>query len=126
MSNYITTQQIKNYIGHDLRIQDYSDAISNELANHSWKAPLTQIIPILTPISDLNKEIEIGKKFLPIDFIKNRCSSESEFKNLLAIIDRNRFKELPYWLLSHLFEWHFDVFGLIEKGLAIDINTLKP
>ena len=24
-----------------------------------------------------------------------------------------------------LFEWHFDIFGLIEKGLAIDINTLS-
>jgi hypothetical protein len=23
-----------------------------------------------------------------------------------------------------LFEWHFDVFGLIDAGLAIDINTL--
>jgi hypothetical protein len=28
-------------------------------------------------------------------------------------------------LFQKLFEWHFDVFGLIEQGLAIDINTLK-
>ena len=28
-----------------------------------------------------------------------------------------------FWCL--LFENHFDIFGLIEKGLAIDINTLK-
>jgi len=32
-------------------------------------------------------------------------------------------------IYQHQFEklisWHFDVFGLIEKGLAIDINTLK-
>ena len=27
-------------------------------------------------------------------------------------------------LFSYLFEHHFDVFGLIEKGEAIDINTL--
>ena len=27
--------------------------------------------------------------------------------------------------LNYLFENHFDVYGLIEKGLAIDINTLK-
>jgi len=26
---------------------------------------------------------------------------------------------------SLLFKWHFDVFGLIKKGLAVDINTLK-
>ena len=24
-----------------------------------------------------------------------------------------------------LCKWHFDVFGLIEKGLAIDYNTVK-
>lgn len=28
-------------------------------------------------------------------------------------------------MFQKLFEWHFDVFGLIEKGLAIDINTLN-
>jgi hypothetical protein len=27
-----------------------------------------------------------------------------------------------YLLIQKLFEWHFDVFGLIEKGLAIDFN----
>ena len=31
---------------------------------------------------------------------------------------------LPYNIVSKLFENHFDVFGLIEKGLAIDINTI--
>lgn len=28
-------------------------------------------------------------------------------------------------LFNKLFQWHFDVFGLIESGLAIDINTLN-
>jgi hypothetical protein len=28
-------------------------------------------------------------------------------------------------LFQKLFEWHFDVFGLIDKGLAIDINSLN-
>ena len=30
-----------------------------------------------------------------------------------------------YSVISKLFEWHFDVFGLINKGLAIDISTLS-
>ena len=29
-----------------------------------------------------------------------------------------------YWKIEKLFEWHFDVFGLIEKGLAINVNDL--
>ncbi len=28
-------------------------------------------------------------------------------------------------MFQKLFEWHFDVFGLIEKGLAIDKNTIN-
>jgi hypothetical protein len=31
----------------------------------------------------------------------------------------------PFWKIEKLFEWNFDVFGLIEKGRAIDINTLS-
>ena len=35
--------------------------------------------------------------------------------------------ELPftYDCFQKLLEWHFDIFGLIENGLAIDINTLN-
>lgn len=29
-----------------------------------------------------------------------------------------------YWIIEKLFEWHFDVFGLIEKKLALDYNTI--
>ena len=33
-------------------------------------------------------------------------------------------ESMPYAIVSKLLEWHFDIDGLIEKGLAIDINTL--
>lgn len=79
--------------------------------------------PILRPLSDLTKEIEInGKKFVPIEklgynhIIPPRTSMVSDLQK--------RPKLFPYWLLEQLFEWHFDVFGLIKKGLAIDTNTL--
>jgi len=36
---------------------------------------------------------------------------------------------IPYTMLNNamikLFEYHIDVFGLIEKGLAIDMNELS-
>ena len=34
-----------------------------------------------------------------------------------------KIEQIPYELHEFLFENHIDVFGLIEKGLAIDINT---
>ena len=130
--------------------------------------------PILRPLSDLTKEIEVnGEKFVPIvelakihgiDFeiktIKTEygtivCYSEislhptdntpfsREFFELdlsdccfdfgFEIFGENEFDicETSYFpirnqleLFQKLFEWNFDVFGLIEQGLAIDINTL--
>ena len=69
--------------------------------------------PILHPLSDLTKEIEVnGEKFVPRDkFYGNPL----DYK----ILDNN------YNVVQKLLEWHFDVFGLIENGLAVDINTLK-
>lgn len=29
---------------------------------------------------------------------------------------------IPYFMYQKLFKWHFDVHGLIEKGLAINLN----
>ncbi len=33
-------------------------------------------------------------------------------------------KQIPYWLFELLLEMHIDLFRLIEKGLAIDKNSL--
>lgn len=30
-----------------------------------------------------------------------------------------------YWIIEKLLSWHFDIFGLIDKGLAVDINKLE-
>lgn len=85
--------------------------------------------PILRPLSDLTKEIEHnGKKFTP----------EIELLQLFGDFELNHNPRLLNFTLDKwvswsdltkftgiLFEWHFDVFGLIENGLAIDINTLN-
>jgi len=85
--------------------------------------------PILRPLSDLTKEIEVnGEKFYPCDYFDNECNKfrnevEEEFKNM----SRNNYFDgyIAHIAVLKLLEWHFDIFGLIEKGLAIDINTLK-
>ena len=86
---------------------------------------LEEIKPILRPLSDLdklNKEFETesthgiglcfnndGIKNLDDIWLSYQVSCASDF--------------LP--IFEYLFKNHFDVFGLIEKGIAIDINTLK-
>lgn len=73
--------------------------------------------PILRPLSDLTKEIEHnGEKFVP----------NKELDWALAIVE-NMVEQgnitgygLSWDLWELLFEWHFDVFGLIPEGLAIE------
>ena len=84
----------------------------------------TNVFPYLTkiylrPLSDLTKEIEVNReKFVPI----NRMELYGYYDK--SCLNPNNVKSISYNMIQFLFEWHFDVFGLIEKGLAIDINTL--
>lgn len=69
----------------------------------------------LRPLSDLTKEyLELNNK----DSV-GRWSliCKYEYKYILDCVYYNE--------MQFLLEHHFDVFGLIEKGLAIDINTLE-
>lgn len=81
--------------------------------------------PILRPLEDLKKEITVnGKKFTPIKtfFREARMLIEHELKvtNGNIICDY-----MSYEIMLKLFEWHFDVFYLLDKGLAVNINSIK-
>lgn len=91
-----------------------------------------EIKPVLRPLSDLINEIEFnGEKFVPTDKLDEEFYAITEYSHLSAclnfddgILTINLLAE-PLEIIQKLFEWHFDVFGLIEKGLAIDKNTLN-
>lgn len=104
----------------------YSD---NQITKTSVKSecarPIYEFIPILRPLTDLMEDIFseqffeddselLGDEFTPlakaIFFLQNSTPLEVCF---------------PYGIWELFFRHHFDVFGLIEAGLAIDINTLK-
>lgn len=90
----------------------------------NWKADIksTDSKPILRPLSDFDKEIKIDKEiFMPCNYF---IGDDSDLV-YNALMHHKDFSYLPYNLVQKLFEWHFDVFGLIDAGLAIDINTLK-
>jgi hypothetical protein len=81
------------------------------------------IKPILRPLSDLTKEIEVnGEKFVPIE--------ELDYKPTLRHVsnypsDFLHLQYIPHHSVEKLYEWNFDIYGLIELGLAIDINKLN-
>jgi len=133
---------------------EFEIAIKEVFINSAYK-------PILRPLSDLTKEIEInGEKFVPIVelakknsyygineveqvFVSSDCycvryldneNIERQFeycngenKNFFVYCVWNGLRCDCYNVLSlyqYLLEQHFDIFGLIEKGLAIDIYSL--
>ncbi len=54
---------------------------------------------------------------------------ENETQNYLMLAEfedqSNKVEFIPYHIYELLFQWHFDVFGLIQEGLAVDINTFS-
>jgi hypothetical protein len=84
---------------------------------------------VLRPLSDLTKEIEVnGEKFVPYKKLGwEYCNGNTEFGQLIYCeygeSPKTAVNVLEYLDdLEKLYEWHFDIHGLIEKGLAININ----
>ena len=83
-----------------------------------------KVKPLLRPLSDLTKEIELnGEKFVPIEMLSYYANEQTE-KGTTGL-EWGIVSSLPYTDIEKILEWHFDVFSLIPNGIAIDINTLK-
>lgn len=90
----------------------------------------SEVKPILRPMTMLD-----GKTWnyenIPVNFLRLLGVTASEHGYSLREAEEmvyNRRSEpfkIPYILFEQLLKFHFDVFGLIDKGLAVDINTLS-
>ncbi len=85
--------------------------------------------PILRPLSDLTKEIEVdGEKFVPIEWLnKNKSVDLIEVQDLSgkkSIFNgrTTNIRFFEYCIIEKLYEWHFAV--NIPEHLYIDINTI--
>lgn len=85
--------------------------------------------PLLRPLSDLKnkviihngEEVNLWKKY---DLVLHEDEVCDEYYAEYAETPK---AYVPvYWMSWWLFEYHFDVFGLIDAGLAINLNTINP
>lgn len=86
-----------------------------------------ELKPIFRPLSDLIKDIDVIKQELFLD-------SKSDNYNYLGVINHAHAFHLdgkkvgvlamPHFFIKKLFKERFDVFGYIEKGLAIDMQSI--
>ena len=96
------------------------------------KPSLDRIKPILRPLSDLTKEIvHNGETFVPADKvcpIDHYIGEEEKRKVHIMMIESwgaiGDFGSCYFETVTTLISMHFDVFGLIEKGEAVNINTI--
>lgn len=83
--------------------------------------------PILRPLSDIdNLTVDFSghkDKFINRYFgFNSMMHYHKEYLKYGSAYWNNR---APYCVVQWLFEYHFDIHGLIDAGLAIDINTIK-
>jgi len=111
-----------------------------ESGNVNAYGDILSLVPILRPLSDITKNITINEiTFIPIKKLNEHIGfynsrfidyDDGESKNTLhfSFFDVY-FESLEFdkilEIQNKLLEWHFDIYGLIDKGLAIDINTIK-
>lgn len=81
---------------------------------------------MIKPIDHDNKKIIVAKQLWSID-AKDEYNHEvfGTIPGYWKLCLQQKPTDLDYHDVRILFEYHFDVFGLIDAGLAIDINTLK-
>jgi len=89
---------------------------------------MNHFIPFLRPLSQLNSEIQHeGILFNPIDWLQDYCDCDAEREFVdhisyhLDLVD-DQIGYGPYTIIQNLFKWHFDVFNLIETGIAADYS----
>jgi hypothetical protein len=129
----------------DYECQSYTKTIVG--LNHVLKSQTVQVNcfkPILYPLSSLTETIWYeGKEINPIEFIKDWYNEkyateiddleyyalENEFALFGAVHETLQSEAeiiaMPYQAYQLLFKMKIDIFGLIEKGLAVDVNTLE-
>jgi hypothetical protein len=88
---------------------------------------LPRIKPILRPLSELDKIIpEIDEFDTPLYLIKSKFNYPNlkfEYNSIYKDTEvsvGNTDQAFGYSVFQQLFEWHFDVFGLIPAGLALN------
>lgn len=108
------------YLPYELRLTACSQPMNGRMCELLAKHTYSTIKPILRPLSDLSKEIDLkhhDSQIIPIDYISTSIKDAQSIMRRVA--NNQSLDSLEYWKIERLLELHFDVFGLIPAGLAI-------
>ncbi len=127
----LTIKEIAPYLPYDLEVL-YKDRFVTDLTIHTINFILKEDCKlVLRPLSDLTKEIEHnGERFVPMIKLAELFEMNTIEYGVIATNIPNPNSEwgigyVRYEAVQKLLEWHFDIFGLIDKNLAVDFNTVN-
>lgn len=105
------------YLVANNRITSFKDGMNINIAIE-YKAK-----PILRPLSDIN--LEIIRELFGVEIHKFRFDPELDQDFALEVYTDIGWTSLTFEEYQTLLAHHFDLFKLIPRGLAIDINTIE-
>lgn len=150
MQNQLTIEQLAPYLPYQLKIRTSSSDAKfsgnvlygikkNEFGVNMFQCAelkwwrIEQIKPYLRPLSSLTKEIvHNGRAFIPAKELFECCDFERDlgmpdeieqagiFRSEYIDHDQIMCYPLSFWKKLH--EYHFDLYGLLDAGLALPIN----
>lgn len=121
----LTKEHLSPYIPYGLNLLDSK--------NYHWKLTGTNMDfgiaskwkPILRSMKDIDEIISVNGE---LHFCAQDEFTEDQLKryNELPMGCMNTVLDiLSYYSITELIKWHYDVFGLIEKGLAVELKTMS-
>ena len=118
METHLNIEHLAPYLPYELGLQWIDLNIVTMSDTNIMLAISKNIKPILSPLSDLKNNIGGDKNSVTYAaYLKLWVAADVDFVINMPL-------SCDYSTVQKMLEWHFDVFGLIEKGLAIDINTI--
>ena len=134
-SSVLSFEHLSPYLPYKALIFDSANVIKNYDSCYEFKiSNTTRVLNtrketeklVLRPMSDLDKEILINnRKIVLLDYLFLPCG---ERKILKTWCKENKVwlgQQISYLIYTELFKHHFDVFGLIEKGLAVSYHDFE-
>ena len=122
--------KVNNSQGNQVEIRGFIDfkymQYYCEKTNFASQDLISDIKPLLRPMSDLFKGSKKAiKEIIELNdsYDYNNSFTEVYDSNEDYYLDFSNVKNLPYQVVEVLFKYHFDVFALIEKGLAEPIKN---
>ena len=123
---YFDDERELNQVCNIVELREDECTISN--GEYEYDVKFDDIKLLCFPLSTLTKEITVnGETFVPIDFINKNIRKVVDIYLVVGEInidiETDNYSQIinlidGYEIMQKLIEWKFDVFGLIELGLA--------